>query len=133
MSKDVVVGLGKRIRERRLAKDIKQGSLARKAGVSASYLCELETTEVGCPSAVVLQRIADALDTSVPHLLNLPDRTATVTDGRCLPPSLIRAKMRYRLDDDEVELLNRIQYRGMRPQTEEDWFFLMCAIRRAVG
>lgn len=133
MPRDPVVGLGQRIRERRHSRGMKLATLARKAGISSSYLCEVETTEGTCPSAVVLYKIARALDTTIPYLLNLPDHPGVATNGRALPPTLIRAKVRYHLADDEVELLNHIDYRGKRPQTEEDWFFLLCAIRRAVS
>lgn len=131
MPRDVVIGLGRRIRERRLAQGMKLATLARKAGITSSYLCELETTEGRSPSAVILCRIADALDTSVQQLLDLAGRPAA-RDGAVIPPSLSRARAVYRFSEDEVTLLSGIEYRGRRPQSEEDWFFLLCAIRRAV-
>lgn len=133
MPRDVVIGLGRRVRERRLALGLKLSALARKAGIATSYLSEMETTEGASPSAIVLYRIAVALGTTVPQLLGLPDHPTELPAGRALPPTLQRARVLYRLSDDEVALLNAITYRGRRPQTEEDWFFLLCAIRRAVG
>lgn len=133
MPRDTVIGLGQRIRERRLAVGMKQATLAHKAGIATSYLCQLETTEGASPSALVLYHLALALDTTIPYLLGLPPLPAARIDSRELPPSLARARTRYRLADDEVALLVGITYRGRRPQTEEDWFFLLCAIRRTVS
>ncbi len=133
MPRDVAVGLGKRIRELRTARAVKLSSLARKVGISASYLCELETTEGRSPSAVVLCRIADALDTSVHQLLGITESRSSPPERQQLPVSLSRARNFYRLSEDEVSLLSTIEYRGRRPRTEEDWFFLISAIRRAVS
>ena len=133
MPRDPVSGLGKRIQERRMEKDIKQATLARQAGIAPSYLSELETTEGMCPSAIVLYRIAVALDTNVPYLLGMPDRSAAPINRQAVPPTLQRARAVYRMADDEVALLSGLEYRGRRPRTEEDWFFLLCAIKRTVG
>ena len=133
MPRDAVPGLGQRVKECRLQKNLKQAAVAKRAGISSTYLCELETTEGICPSAIVLYRIAAALDTSFAHLLGLPERMPPSPEQRTLPPTLQRAKSIYRLADDEVALLSGLEYRGRRPRTEEDWFFLLCAIKRAVG
>ncbi len=133
MPRDIVAGLGRRVRERRVAQGMKLSALARKAGIATSYLSEMETTEGASPSAIVLYRIAVALETTVPRLLGLPEHAAETPDSRALPKTLQRTRALYRLSDDEVALLSTITYRGKRPQSEEDWFFLLAAIRRAVG
>ncbi len=133
MPRELVIGLGQRIRERRLAIGMKQATLAQRAGIATSYLCELETTEGASPSGLVLYQLALALDTTIPYLLGLPPLPAARIDTRAIPPSLARARTRYRLADDEVALLATITYRGRRPQTDEDWYFVICAIRRSVG
>jgi transcriptional regulator with XRE-family HTH domain len=132
MPRDNVIGLGRRIQARRLDKNLKQAALARQAGIAPSYLSELETKEGACPSAIVLYRIGVALDASVPALLGMPELPAPPPDGRGIPPTLQRARAVYRMADDEVALLRGLEYRGQRPRTEEDWFFLLCAIKRAV-
>jgi len=133
MPRDSIPGLGRRIQERRLEKNLKQAALARQANIAASYLSELEATEGACPSAIVLYRIAVALDTSVPSLLGMPERPTAPADRRAIPPALQRARVVYRMAEDEVALLSQIEYRGQRPRTEEDWFFLLGAIKRVVG
>lgn len=131
MPRDAVPGLGQRVLHCRLEKNLKQAALAKRAGISPSYLCELETTEGACPSAIVLYRIASALGTSVAYLLAQPE--SRPAEPRTASPTLQRAKSIYRLADDEVALLSGLEYRGRRPRTEEDWFFVLCAIKRAVG
>ncbi len=133
MNEIVGAGLGRRIKERRVALNMTQSSLARKADIAKSYLSKLEATEGTSPSATILHQIAQALDTTMPTLLGVPDRPKATVDSRSLPPALTRAKARYRFADDEVALLHGIAYRGRRPQTEDDYFFLLMSIRRSVG
>jgi transcriptional regulator with XRE-family HTH domain len=52
--------LGKNIRSIRLDKGIKQFELAKKAGISISYLCEIENGK-SVPSLKTLLKIAKAL------------------------------------------------------------------------
>lgn len=133
MPRDTVTGLGQRIQTRRLERNIKQAALARQVNIAPSYLSKLEATEGVCPSAIVLYRIATALDTSVPSLLGMPERPTAPVNRRAIPPTLQRARAVYRMADDEVALLSGLEYRGQRPRTVEDWFFLLCAIKRSVG
>jgi len=133
MPRDVVHGIGQRIHERRMELNLKQAALARQAGIAPSYLSELETTEGSCPSAIVLYRIAVALETTVPILLGMPDRPSPALAKRAIPPSLQRARLLYKMDEDEVALLSGLEYRGHRPQAPEDWFFILVAIKRCVG
>ena len=133
MPRETVLGLGRRIRERRLGMGIKLSALARRAGIATSYLSEVVATAASSPSADVIYSIADNLETTIPYLLNLPDRQRVTAVANGLPASLARAKQRHLLAEDEVALLADIEYRGKRPRTEEDWFFLLCAIRRSVA
>ncbi len=110
-----------------------QSELARKAEVAKSYVSKLEATEGIAPSAPILQQIAQALNTTISVLLGVPDHPAPTVDSRSLPPALARARSRFRLADDEVALLQGIAYRGKRPHTDEDYYFLLMSIRRAVG
>ncbi len=124
-------GIGARIRERRMAQGLNQSQLARKAGIAKSYLSRLETTEGISPSVALVQQIATALNASLADLLG----TAEVRPAKAgsIPPALARARVRYRFADDEVALLQAISYRGKRPATEDDYFFLLLAIKHAVG
>jgi transcriptional regulator with XRE-family HTH domain len=133
MDRNAGISLGQRIKQRRLALGLKQSDVARKAGIAKSYLSKLEATAGSSPSASILQQIAVVLDTTMSFLLGVPDQPLPPVDNRSLPPALARARVRYRLADDEVALLQGIAYRGKRPQTEEDFLFVLLSIRRAVS
>ena len=60
--------VGARIRARRRKIGMKQATLAQEAGISAAQLCHLEKSDVQ-PSIRTLERIADALGTTVGELL----------------------------------------------------------------
>lgn len=62
--------LGEKIRSRRTAKGLSLDALARQAGLSKSYLWELENRESPKPSAEKLSSIATVLDVDVAFLLD---------------------------------------------------------------
>ena len=66
--------LAERLRKLRDERGLSLDEVARKAGISKSYLWELErdTGEAKKPSADVLLRIANALSTTLAELLSLP-------------------------------------------------------------
>lgn len=66
--------VGERIRVRREAAGLLAIDLARQAGVSRSYLSELESNQKAKPSADVLYEIADVLGTTIPDLLGRPEQ-----------------------------------------------------------
>ena len=61
--------LGKRIQELRKQKNWSQSDLADKVGISYAQIGRYETKEAQ-PPAVVLNKMANALDTSVDYLIN---------------------------------------------------------------
>ena len=68
------MSIAERIRESRKQAGMTLEELALKAGVSKTYLWELEHDKSGekKPSAEVLLKIAGALSTTIGHLLGLP-------------------------------------------------------------
>ena len=59
-----------KIKRLRKVKGLKQGELAKIAGISQTYLCELEKSRKSNPSKDVLKRIAKALGTSISELVD---------------------------------------------------------------
>lgn len=55
--------IGKKIKALRLEKGLKQFELAKKAGISNTYLSDIEVGRTD-PSLKTLEKIADALETS---------------------------------------------------------------------
>jgi len=87
--------LGRRLRELRVAKGIRQEALARSAGVSASYLSRIESGQRE-PSPPLLTALAEAVGTTVDYLV-------TGVDSQCTQQ--VRLGLRqaeYRLGAGEV-------------------------------
>lgn len=132
--RQVVEGFGERIRRARQAKGIKQVALARQAGISASYLSEIETAQSGAPSAVIVLRLAEALGSTVAELLDLPSRPrAAPLSASRWSSELAQLRQIIGASEDELVMLSRIEVRGRRPKTLDDWIFLLLAVRRAIG
>lgn len=121
--------IGQRIYARRSEKQWTLPRLAQEAGVAKGYLSELENDKAGKPSASTLFKIATALGTTVADLLGEETRPSAPVE---IPESLRAFAEQANLTDDDVRMLAGIQYRGERPQTKEDWAFILESIRRSV-
>jgi transcriptional regulator with XRE-family HTH domain len=106
--------------------------LSREAQVSKGYLWELLEGRGKKPSAETLYRIATALGTSVPDLLEKPPSQPFTEDNR-VPPALARVASDLGLPEEDVRMLASIRYRNDQPETEEGWRFLYESIRRSTG
>ena len=132
-----VMSLAKRIREERKKAGLTLDEFADKAGLSKTYLWELEQDEDGVkrPSAEVVLKIADALSLTIADLMGLPTvkvQKETVN----LPKSLIEFRdqqltMGNRLSDNDLRELAVMSFRGGQPRTAEDWFGVYLAFARS--
>jgi transcriptional regulator with XRE-family HTH domain len=133
------MALADRIRDARKAANLTLDQLAAEAGVSKTYLWELENDKEGAkkPSAEVLLKIANALSTTLADLLELPsirvDRTRLD-----LSPSLREFRERMKalgapLTDSEVRDLAAMRFRGGQPRTADDWHDLYRVLKRSAG
>lgn len=133
------MALADRIRDARKAAGLTLDQLAAEAGVSKTYLWELENDKQGAkkPSAEVLLKIANALSTTLADLLELPsirvDRTR-----HDLSPSLREFRDRMTtlgtpLTDAEVRDLASMRFRGGQPRTADDWHDLYRVLKRSTG
>ena len=128
MAKDQATGLGERVRKRRRALGLTAKSLARSAGVSTSYISQVERGHQKDPSLPALRRLAEALSMDLHVLLGAQ---APVIEPVPAPAALRELAEQYRLSPDVVAMLSGIQIDGHQPGTFEDWLFLLLAIRRA--
>jgi transcriptional regulator with XRE-family HTH domain len=123
--------IGSRIKKYREEKGMSASELAAKAGVSKSYLSELESAEEGVkkPSAEVLYAIGKALGVAMSDLLGRP----IITAPRSKPPaSLLRFKRENpKVPEADIEMLSQIQFRGAPPKSAERWEFIYQAIRNS--
>ena len=129
--------LASRLRKIRDDRGLSLDEVAAKAGISKTYLWELErdTDSVKKPSADVLLRIAKALSTTLAELLALA--TVKAPDGPVeIPPSLneFRKRMGEELTAQDLQELAATKFRGAQPQTVDEWhqlyFVLMNTTRR---
>ena len=128
--------LAKRIRDLRIRANLSLDELAEKAGVSKTYLWELENDEKGekKPSADILLRVATALNTPIATLLALPTVQIEHKDIE-LTPSLLEFKKRMnqqktKLTDQDLRELATMKFRGGQPQSADEWHQLYLVLVR---
>jgi len=127
MANDNAAGpsLGARIRRYREDKGLTQTALADAAGLSKTYLSELESGAGRRPSGDVLLRIADALGVSIADLLG---RHVAPASG-ALPDGLAEFADQQGLPEADVAMLASIRFRGDPPRTARRWQHIYDAIR----
>jgi len=130
------MSLAHRIQRERKRAGLTLDQLADQAGISKTYLWELEHDKPSLkkPSADVLLRIANALSVTISDLLGLP---SVKTDSKSvdLPASLVKfrdqqAKLGNKLSEQDLRELATMQFRGGQPKTADDWTDLYLALVR---
>jgi transcriptional regulator with XRE-family HTH domain len=124
--------IGERVKQRRKETAISLTELANKVGISKGYLHSIESGDTQNPSAEVLFRIANELGTTIADLLGEEQTIASDVDPENIPEALKRFAENAELPEVDKQMLARIEYRGRRPQTEDDWRFLYESIKRSV-
>lgn len=120
--------LGLRIRRRRKALGLAAKELARAAGVSPSYVSQLEHGKQDRPSLEVLNALAAALGLPTSELLGEPLAIAVALDT---PPALASLAEELGLDAATITMLTGVNLDGRRPATREGWLLILLAIRHA--
>lgn len=79
----------------------------------------------------MLHGIVSVLGASVAGLLGMPtdDAATEIVISKCLRDFAKSAHF----SDEEVTMLARLPYRGGKPQTEDDWRYLLESIKRSVS
>lgn len=136
------MNLSERLRAARKEEDLTLEALADKTGISKTYLWELESDKSGNkkPSADVLLRIANALNTTIGHLLGLATVKAKIDETEVeLSSSLIDFCDRMKnlgtpLSDQDIRDLANMRFRGGQPKTADEWnqlYFVLINSSRA--
>ena len=130
------MSLAKKIREERNKAGLTLDELAEKAGLSKTYLWELEQDEAGVkrPSADVVLKIADALSLTIADLMGLPT-VKVQKESVNIPKSLFdfrdqQSVMGNKLSDNDLRELAGMSFRGGQPRTAEGWFAVYLAFSR---
>jgi transcriptional regulator with XRE-family HTH domain len=126
------MALADQIRKHRIEQGLSLSELARRSKISKGYLSQLENKILGPrPSADILYSIAFALGTSIGILLEKEDAEIN-GDSTDIPEGLRNFASTEQLSEEEIRMLARIEFRGNRPSTDDDWKFLYEAIKRSV-
>lgn len=128
--------LAKRIQDLRKQADLSLDELAAKATISKTYLWELENDEKDekKPSAEILLKIANALDTTIGTLLGVP--TIRIDHNEVeISPSLKEFSQRMEsagtpLSHENLKELASIKFRGAQPKTADEWHQLYFVLTR---
>jgi len=119
--------MGERIRHRRKELGLTAKALARAAGVSASYLSQLEHGKHTQPSLDVLGALAAALELTMGELLVDPPIVVLPS----VPAALSELAVELGLDPGTTTMLSTIQLDGRQPRTREGWLLVLLAIEHA--
>jgi XRE family transcriptional regulator of biofilm formation len=119
---------GDTIQRMRIEAGMSVAELARLSGISRGYLHSIENGETQNPSAEVLHNIASRLDTSITELMGVNKKTLT----NQVPPSLREFADEQQLTQSDIEMLKGMKYRGKKPKTKNDWWFIFEAIKRTL-
>jgi transcriptional regulator with XRE-family HTH domain len=116
------VQLKDRLREIRQKRGVTLLQVAEAVKLSVSYLSDLERGRTK-PSLDTLERLAAYYEMSVADLVSGIEGWGTHSiEG--LAPGIIALLEKKEIDEREAQDLNRIELRGKRPQTEEEWRIL---------
>jgi transcriptional regulator with XRE-family HTH domain len=124
--------MGQRIKQRREELQISLTQLSEKAGVAKGYIWELENENSDKdvrPSADTVFKIAEALGTSAADLLGKKIQQTSTPD---IPDTLRQFAEAQDLTEADVEMLARIEFRGEKPETKDDWQYIYESIRRTI-
>lgn len=128
------MSLAKQLRQIRESQGLTLDEVANDAGISKTYLWELEKDSGGekKPSAYVLMQIARALSVTIADLLDLP---VALLDEQL--PDLPRAlrefsermkKLGTPLSHQDLRELALMKFRGAQPRTVDEWNQLYLAL-----
>lgn len=127
--------LHERLRELRNERNYRLKDVAHVAGISLPYLSDLERGRTN-PSLETLQTIAAAYEISVQDLLEGVDFYGESSDG-ALPKGLSELiadpGLSEPLSPDWIRTLSRIELRGKRPRTKDDWYAIYLHLKRILN
>lgn len=127
--------LHERLRELRNERDLRLKDVAEGAGISLPYLSDLERGRTN-PSLETLQTIAAAYNITVQDLLHGVDFYGESTEG-ALPKGLSELvadpHLSEPLSPDWINTLSRIELRGKRARTKEDWYEIYLHLKRILN
>jgi transcriptional regulator with XRE-family HTH domain len=120
------IPLGVRLRQLREEKGWSLTDLSQKAGISRSYLAQIESGE-SIPTQLKIIKLANALGALPSQLMG------EGSDLETIPQSLKDFAKDNKLGLAEIQMLARIEYRGKRPNTIDEWKAIYAVIKGMLG
>lgn len=117
---------GVRLRCLREEKNWSLTELAKKAGISRSYLAQIESGESTPTQAKIIQ-LANALGALPSEIMGEDPNQIDI------PDSLRKFAEAANIGSGEIQMLARIEYRGKRPSTTEEWKAIYAVIKGMLG
>lgn len=117
---------GQRVRQKRLDEGKRQADLAEEVGISRNYLSQIEREEAQNLSWQVKKKLAEALGIAIEEDVD------TVTILKNLPPGLKEFAREKNLPEADILMLARLEYRGQRPTTSDQWRILYNIIKTVI-
>jgi XRE family transcriptional regulator, regulator of sulfur utilization len=115
--------IGERLRELRKERELTLKNLADRSGLSITYLSDVERGRT-MPSLKMVQRVAEAFELSTTNLLDGVENFGDSSDIS-LPQGLQKLKddpvYAGKITDEWIRSLMRVDFRGKRPESKEDW------------
>lgn len=124
MADRTLENFGGRVRAARKREDFRQEDLAKKVGISRTYLSQIEQ---GRATNLSL-RLASALSTTLGI-----DPPAEDDEAEAIPPSLKAFAEEEDLPQADVDMLKGLVYRGERPKEKSQWRILYNLIKTTIG
>lgn len=116
-----------KVRQERILQNLSQSELAKRAGISRTYLSQIERGESINLSWQVRKSLADELGIPV-------EQSSTNTEGlNNLPEGLEQFASEKHLPEADIAMLARLEYRGRKPTTPEQWKILYGLIKSVIG
>jgi transcriptional regulator with XRE-family HTH domain len=117
---------GQRVRQHRKRAGLSQAALADKLSISRTYLSQIEQGQARNLSLRLAEKLSERLGITPPASVQ-----AAKQDKEEMPASLKVFADEDDVPEQDVQMLARIQYRGKRPQTPQQWRILYSVIKTA--
>lgn len=117
---------GERVKRERTRLGWSQAKLAQEIGISRNYLSQIERGEASNPSWQVKSTLAQRLGLLQEGITEPRD---ILLD---LPPGLEQFASEAELQPDDIAMLARLEYRGQKPKTAEQWKILYRIIKSVI-
>ena len=128
--------LAEKVKTLRDARNLSVEGLAEASGVSKPYIWQIESGRRANPTGDVLRKLAAALGTTVSDLVGAPEVISK--DVLAKVPKGLRDLERKRgrsigLQEQDIEMLKHIHYRGRRPEKSADFELIFLFLKRILG